>query len=763
MKNSALLILLFALPSMLFSMSKDKNKHRPGTGILSAPAPSPDKKDKKKDKSEDEGSLTIQNIFASGKYYAKAKGGFTMLKNGNYCVEDYDQVHKSFMILEYSFTKDSVVDTLFNQGSITDTTALPKDFSLENFQVSENKKYILLQTETQSIYRHSKKAVYYIYSIRTHKIKKVHHDKEVFYATFSPDENKIAYVYDNNLYVQYFLFGDSTVQVTRDGSINNILNGKTDWVYEEEFSMSQGYEWSPKVDKIVYYRFDESKVKMYQLAYYDSLYPQEYKYKYPVAGEDNSKVSVWIYDLNMEIKRKLDLHEENDQYIPRIYWTKDNNTVAVERLNRPQNYLELIEATAPTWKLKTVLTERNADYIEITDNLYFFKDNSFMMCSSKSGYNNIYVYDANGKELRNLTPYNFDVENILGFDDPANIVYYNSKEPNPRTSTIFQVNLDGTNKKVLNDDEKGSNGVEFAADYKHYLMTTSSAMVPYVSTTYDNSGKKIKVMEDNAELNETLKKENFSPKEFFNLNLADTESLCVWMIKPPHFKKHHKYPVLFTIYGGPGIQTVNDAWGGGLDMWYQYLARKGYIVVSVDNRGTGGKGDAFKQTTYLKLGQKESDDQIAAAKYFAKQDYVDPNRIGIYGWSFGGYMSAMCITKGADVFNTAVSVAPVTDWRYYDNIYTERYMGLPKDNAENYDATSVLTYVHKLKGNLLLIFGTYDDNVHPQNSIMLVKKMIELNKKYDSEFYPNKNHGIYGGYTRLHLYSRITDYILEHL
>jgi len=759
MKKSAFFLLAFLLPVLVFSSGKDKNKDRPGTGILSGPEPRPDKKDAK----QDEGVLTIKNIFGSGMFSAKAKGGYTMLKNGNYCVEDYDASNKAYEILEYSFTKDSVVDTLFSQKFITDTTALPKNFALENFQISENKKYILLQTATQSIYRHSKKAIYYIYSIRTHKIKKVHHDKEVFYATFSPDESKVAYVFDNNLYIQYFLYGDSTVQVTKDGLLNNVLNGKTDWVYEEEFSMSQGYEWSPKGDKIIYYRFDESKVKMYQLDYYDSLYPTIYKYKYPVAGEDNSKVSVWVYDLNVDIKRKLELHEENDQYIPRISWTKDDNTVAVERLNRQQNNLELIEASSPGWKLKTVLKEHDNDYIEITDNLYFFDDNSFMMSSSKSGFNNIYLYDHDGKELRNLTPYRFDIENILGYDDSAKTIFYSAKEPNPRTSTVFQVNLDGTGKKTLNDDEKGSTSVEFASDYKHYLMTTSSAMVPYVCAVYDNNGKKLKGVEDNAELNQTIKNEKFSPKEFFDLNLADTESLSIWMIKPPHFKKHHKYPVLFSIYGGPGIQTVNDAWGGTLDMWYQYLARKGYIIVSVDNRGTGGKGRDFKHTTYLKLGQKESDDQIAAAKYLAKQDYVDPKRIGMYGWSFGGYMSAMCITKGADVFNTAVAVAPVTDWRYYDNIYTERYMGLPKDNSDNYDATSVLTYVPKLKGNFLVIFGTYDDNVHPQNSIMLVKKMVELNKKYDSEFYPNKNHGIYGGYTRLHLYTRITDYILEHL
>jgi len=725
MKKTVFVLLACAFPLLLFSIGKDKNKGVTGTTITFSAKPSADKNENEKSNKQSYEALSIQNIFGSGMYYPKAKTGLTMLKSGNYCVEDYDAAHKAYLILEYSFLKDSPLDTLFNQKELADTSELPKDFALENFQVSANKKYILLQTETKSIYRHSKKAVYYIYSIRTHKIKEVNHSEEVFYATFSPDETKVAYEFENNMYIQYFLYGDSTVQVTDDGELNNIINGKTDWVYEEEFSMSQGYQWSPKGDKIAYYRFDESKVKTYQLEYYDSLYPQIYKYKYPVAGEDNSTVSVWVYNLDDNRKRKLDLHEENDQYIPRILWTKDDNTLAVERLNRPQNYLELIEATGPSWNLKTILTEQDKDYIEITDNLYFFKDNSFMMCSSKGGFNNIYHYNAEGKNEQNLTPYTYDVENILGFDDSSNIIYYSAKEPNPRTLSVYQVNLDGSGKKILNDDEKGSNQVEFSADYKHYVMTSSSSMEPYVSASYTNKGVLIKVMENNAAFAETLHNSDFSPKDFFNLNLGDTESLCGWMIKPPNFKKHHKYPVLFSIYGGPGIQTVNDAWGGPLDMWYQYLARKGYIIVSIDNRGTGGKGNAFKQSTYLKLGQKESDDQIAAAKYFARQDYVDPNRIGIYGWSFGGYMASMCITKGADVFSTAVAVAPVTDWRFYDNIYTERYMGMPKDNASNYDATSVLTYVPKLKGNFLVIFGTYDDNVHPQNSITLVKKMVE--------------------------------------
>jgi len=737
MKKISAFSLILLCPLLLFALGKGKNK----------------------DKSKANEDLTLEQIWASGTFFPKTVQGVTMLPDGNYCVSDFDPANKAYTILKYSWDKEAPIDTLFSQRWVA---SLPRDFVLENFEMSASGKYILLQTNTNSIYRHSKKAEFYIYSVAKKKVKQVAKGKQVLYANFSPDETKVAYVWNNNLYIQYFT-GDSTVAVTHDGSVNNILNGETDWVYEEEFSMSQGYQWSANGDRIAYYKFDESQVKTYQIAVYDSLYPQQYTYKYPVAGEDNSKVSVWIYNTRDKSNQKLDLHEENDQYIPRIIWTRDNDVLAVERLNRKQDNLELIEATAPYWNLRTILTEKNKDYVDITDDIHFFKDNSFVMASEKEGYNNIYFYDRTGAQIRNITPFAFDVENIVGIDEASSTIYYTSKEPKPRKRTVFSIKMDGTGKRTVNNDEKSTTSIEFAKDFKHYLMTTSSNLVPPVSASYNINGDKIRVLADNADLAKEMEKHHFTPREYFDVKLSDSVTLSGWMIKPPDFKKGKKYPMLFTIYGGPGIQTVTDAWGGSQDVWNQYIASKGYIVVSIDNRGTGGKGEAFKKTTYMKLGQKESDDQINAALYFAKQSYVDPDRIGIFGWSFGGYMSAMCITKGAGVFNTAVAVAPVTDWRFYDNIYTERYMGKPKDNAANYDAGSVMTYVPKLKGNFLVVHGTYDDNVHPQNTMTLIREMVKLNKKFDSEFYPNKNHGISGGYTRLHLFTRITDYILNHL
>jgi dipeptidyl-peptidase-4 len=737
MKKTCNILLACLMPALLFAGPKSKNKENKG-------------------KEE----LTLEKIWASGTFYPKSMPGTTMLTDGTYCTIDYDAANKAYVILKYSFDKETPIDTLFSQRFVMNT--LPKDFSLEGYEVSANGKYILLQTNTSQIYRHSKKAEFYIYSIAKKKIKQVNKGKQVCYAGFSPDETKVAYVYDNNLYIQYFT-ADSTAQVTKDGLENNIINGMVDWVYEEEFSMAQGYQWSPAGDKIAYYKFDESKVKLYQLAIYDSMYPTQYQYKYPLAGEDNSKVAVWVYDLKNTKNQKLDLHEDRDQYIPRILWTRENNVLAIERLNREQNYLELLEATAPDWNIKPVLTEKNKYYVDISDDIHFFKDNSFIMTSEKDGYNNIYLYDRNGSQVRNITPYPYDVEAVAGVIEASGVIYYTSKEPKPRKKTIFQIRMDGTDKKQLNSDEKGSNSVVFAGDYKHYIMTSSATMTPGVTSSYNINGEKIRVLVDNKDLAATLEGYNFQPKEYFDVKLSDSITLSGWMIKPADFKKNKKYPVIFSIYGGPGIQTVNDAWSGPQDIWHQYMASKGYIIVSIDNRGTGGKGADFKKTTYKKLGQKESDDQIAAATYFAHQSYVDPARIGIFGWSFGGYMASMCITKGAGVFNTAVAVAPVTDWRFYDNIYTERYMGKPKDNAANYTAGSVLTYVPKLTGNFLVIHGTFDDNVHPQNTFTLLKEMIKLNKKFDSEFYPNKAHSISGGYTRLHLFTRVSDYFLSHL
>jgi dipeptidyl-peptidase-4 len=395
--------------------------------------------------------------------------------------------------------------------------------------------------------------------------------------------------------------------------------------------------------------------------------------------------------------------------------------------------------------------------------LFFLKDGSYIITSEKEGYNQVYRYDIGGKLLKKITADNFDVDEVLAVDEDNKQIVYASIEPNPQSKNIYKINFDGSGKQMVVPNQTGRNSAIYSTGKKYFIFTTSAAYAAPVTSIYKADGTKVRTLEDNADFTKKMADYNFVKKEFMEVPLENGVKLSAWMIKPRDFSKKKKYPLLFTIYGGPGHQTVTDNWGGGLDMWYQYLADMGYIVVSVDNRGTGGKGADFKKVTYKKMGQLESDDQIAAAKYFSTLPYIDPARIGIYGWSFGGYMSSMCLMKGADIFKMAVSVAPVTDWRFYDNIYTERYMQRPQDNENGYDATSVMKYVPNLKGKLLLVYGSFDDNVHPQNSMELITEMVKQNKPFDSEVYPDKNHSIYGGLTRLHLYTRITDYILQNL
>jgi dipeptidyl-peptidase-4 len=727
-------------------------------GLLSL-AVSAAPKPKEKSSSAGNGKLDLKQIWASPTFYPKGVYGIQMLSDGTFARQGQDKAGNA-IIVRHSFEKEAALDTLFKTSFVP---SLPQGFALEGYEVSANKNYLLLQTNSTAIYRHSKQAQFYIYSIKKNKIKSVFGGKPVMYATFSPDENKVAFVYQNDLYIQYFKT-DSTVRITRDGSVNHIINGATDWVYEEEFSMSRGFEWSPAGDKLAYYRFDESKVKQYQLTEYDSLYPSHYRYKYPTAGEDNSTVSVWVVSLSpRRHTMKLDLGEENDQYLPRIKWTQDDNVLSIQRLNRMQNHWELLTATISSGNIKTLVSEQSPRYIEITDNLWFLHDGSFMYTSTKGGFNQVYHYDRSGTLIHNLTPYPYDVYDLLGVDEAGGKIFYSAADPSPMVKSVYEENIDGANKKLINEEEKGSNTAQFSSDYRYYIMTSSSVLVPPTVASYKTDGDKLYTLEDNADLKATIKDMEFTPKEYITIKINDTLPLNAWMLKPPHFKKSHKYPVIFCIYGGPGYQTVKNEWGGNNDIWYQYMASQGYIIISVDGRGTGGRGEAFKTVTYRKLGQIESDDVIAAARWVGNLAFVDEKRIGIFGWSFGGYMSAMCLMKGNGVFKTAVSVAPVTDWRYYDNIYTERYMQRPQDNKENYDASSVLTYVPKMQGNLLLIHGSFDDNVHPQNSFMLIKEMIKDNKRFDSEFYPDKNHGIYGGTTRLHLFTRISDYFVNNL
>jgi dipeptidyl-peptidase-4 len=620
---------------------------------------------------------------------------------------------------------------------------------------------LLISTETESIYRHSTKALYYIYNLKDKTLKPVTEAKAM-YGTFSPDGQKVAFVRDNNLFYKD-LNANKEIQVTTDGKLNNIINGATDWVYEEEFSFSQGYQWNSDGSHIAYYKFDESGVKEFNLTTYGNLYPTENRYKYPKAGEQNSVVEIYTYELASAKNQKVNTGENKDQYIPRIKWTTNPALLSFQRLNRHQNVLELILADVKKGTVNTILKESNPTYIDITDDLTFLKDGSgFLWSSELQGFNHIYYYNMNGKLINQVTTGSFDITELKGIDEQAKTIYYVSAEESPMTRTVYSIKLDGKNKKKLSA-KSGTNAPTFSNGFKFFINNHSDANTPSFISLHDQSGKLIRVLEDNKALVTTLSTYNLSPKTFFTIKTSEGVNLNAWIIKPAGFDSTRKYPVLMTVYGGPGHNTVNDMWEAQNYLWHQMLAQNGYIVVSIDNRGTGFRGQDFKKSTYKQLGKLETIDQIESAKFLGNLRYVDKSRIGIQGWSFGGYMSSLCMTKGADFFKAGIAVAPVTNWRYYDSIYTERFLQTPQENPAGYDENSPINFVKQLKGKYLLVHGTADDNVHYQNSMEMTTALVRANKPFEMFMYPDKNHGIYGGTTRLHLYTLMTDFIKENL
>ncbi len=740
-------------------------------------------------------TISLEGIFR-GEYFPRFVYGLKPMKDGKtYC----KITGKS--IATFDFETGKKIATIVSAADIIpEGDTVPID--MHDFTFSPDESKILFATQEEQIYRHSSRNVYYVYDIATKKLEKLSHGKQQV-ATFSPDSKKVGFVRKNNLFYKDLETGKE-VQITRDGRKNRIIYGTTDWVYEEEFSFIQGFHWSPDSKKIAYYRFDESRVRKYTFPKYGNLYPEQYTYKYPKAGEKNSVVEIYVYDLetsatapgtgNTEkvdnktieevnpdggfprngrkhskrrpklLGKKMDTGEETDIYIPRIKWTRNSNQLLIEWMNRLQNDLKFLLADVSTGKTKTIYHETNEYYIDITDNLYFLKDGKhFLITSEKDGYNHLYLYDLEGNEVRQITKGKWDVTDFLGYDEKNDKLYYISTASSPLNREMYSVNLKGKDNHKISMQE-GTNEVQWNPSFTYFINTYSSVDTPLQFTICDAGGKVIRTLEDNAEFKKRVMQNGFRPKEFFDFITAEGTKLNGWMLKPAGFDAHKKYPVLMYVYGGPGSQTVQNAWGYTQDFWFQYLAQHGFIIVSVDNRGTGARGEKFKKMTYRQLGKYETEDQIEAAKYLATKTFVDKNRIGIFGWSYGGYMASLCMTKGADYFSTGIAVAPVTNWRYYDNIYTERYMGLPKDNADGYDNNSPINYVDRLKGNFLLIHGTADDNVHFQNSMEMIMALTKANKKFDFMAYPNSNHGIYTGKnTRLHLYTKMTDFLFEHL
>ena len=701
--------------------------------------------------------ITVEDIY-SGAFRTKGMDELQSMKNSNqYTVLNYDAASRSMQIDLFDFA------TLKKESTLIDTknyTVLAD--GIDSYTFSPDEKLILIANNTNQIFRHSFTADYYLYDTTNKKVSKVF-EFQVQEPTFSPDGKKIAFARDNNLFV-YDIASKQITAITSDGKKNSIINGITDWVYEEEFAFVRAFDWSKDSKKVAYIRFDESQVPEFSMSIFKKdLYPTVETFKYPKAGEKNSEVSLHIYDIASKGTQKVNLSQYADFYIARMQWTNEANVLSAQVLNRHQDNLDLLFVDGNSAATKVVLNEKDKAYVDVTDNLTFLKDNSFIWTSEKDGFNHIYLYDKTGKLKNQVTKGNWEVTNYYGFDEKTNTVFYQSVENGSINRDVYSINLNGKNKVRLSKSI-GTNAATFSPNFQYFINTFSSATHPTTYTLNEaKKGAQVQVIESNEALASKLKGYNLSAKEFFVLKTAKGNELNAWILKPKDFDPTKKYPVFMYQYSGPGSQQVNNDWNSNDDYWFQMLAQQGYIVACVDGRGTGFKGAAFKKVTQKELGKYEVEDQIDAAIVIGNYPYVDKNRIGIWGWSYGGFMASNCLLKGADVFKMAIAVAPVTNWRFYDSIYTERYMQTPQENASGYDENSPINHVNKLKGNYLLIHGSGDDNVHVQNSMQMIEALIQANKQFDSQIYPDKNHGIYGGKTRIQLFNKMTNFIKENL
>lgn len=700
--------------------------------------------------------ITLEDIWSRATFRPMGISSIRSMQDGeHYCVLTRSGIER------YSYQTGEKVDVVcaFQDPMRKVAKPLPP---VESYEFSQDERKILLSAEFEPIYRRSGVSSYYIYDVANGSLQKVSQNGKQRLTTFSPDGKMIAYVRDNNLYMMS-LNSLKETQITIDGKMNEIINGTTDWVYEEEFAITRGFYWSPDSKKIAFYRFDESRVKQYTMQMWGELYPEGYTYKYPKAGEDNSVVDVMVYDLETGKTMKLNIGSQNDQYMPRMQWTQDANVLALMRMNRLQDKMELLLADVRTGAIKPLYTEEDEAYVEVPETWMFLKDGKHMLLTSeKDGYNHIYMYDLSGKLVRQITTGAYDVTSVCSVDEKSGLVYYLSHESSPINNELYSIDFKGKKKTKLSE-KPGWYTASFSNNSKYYISTFTDANTPPVYALYTSKGKLLKTLQDNADLCERMAEYGVGRKTFGTFTTTLGSELNYYMILPPNFDSTSKYPLFFYVYGGPGNQQVTNSYGYSDYYWFHMLAQHGYVVVCFDGRGTGGRGAHFKKMTYKNLGKMECEDACEAARWFGKKSWIDESRIGIFGWSFGGYLSTLSILKGHDVFKSAIAVAPVITWRYYDNIYTERFLQRPQDNARGYDDNSPLNFANLLEGNYLLIHGTGDDNVHFQNAVDMVTALENAGKHFEFRIYPNKNHSIYGGNTRLNLYELMTDFIYRKL
>ena len=704
-------------------------------------------------------TLSVEKIWKNFEFSKRGVAGFNGMKDGQH-FSKLNRTKDSTTITLHSYTNyQGIGKVLLSNKELTYNGQL---LEVDGYEFSADETKLLITTQTTPIYRRSFTANYFIYDFTTKKLSPLDATKTgSTLAQFSPNGKKVAFVFKNNLYIRDLENG-TTIALTSDGKQNEIINGTTDWVYEEEFSITKGFEWSFDNQKIAYLRFDESQVKEFNIDYFRAqLYPEKLTYKYPKAGEDNSKVTAHIYELTTNKSIQISLN--NYEYIPRFGWSPSQNTLVIQTLNRHQNELNFysVDATKTNYPPTVFFTEKSDTYIDIDDNMFILPNGKELIRTSEiSGFKHIYKLGFDGKQT-SITTGGWDVIEVYGLNDKANIIYYAAAEKGAIQKGIYKIGINGKNKAVLSN-ETGYNSAQFTAGMKYFVLDKSDASTPNSYELKGENGKLLAVLENNQSLKDKLKSYNLTTKEFVEFN-GPGGKLIGWMMKPINFEPSKQYPVYINIYGGPGHNTVLNQWGGNDYLYHQLLTQLGYIVVSVDPRGTQYRGAVHKKATYLNMGKLELEDFIATANELGKLPYIDKNRIGIQGWSYGGFMTSLAMTKGAPTFKMGIAVAPVTNWKYYDNIYTERFMRTPRENIGGYEDNSPIKYARNLKGKYLLIHGTADDNVHYQNALEMTNALIQANIQFDQFTYPNRNHGIYGGNTRNHLYTMLLEYTLKNL
>ncbi len=697
--------------------------------------------------------ITLEKLWQDRYFMPKTINRGLSMQDGLH----YTLIRDNTSIDMHRYDTGELVRTVFSTAGLLEDNE-GKALKIDTYAFSPDERLLLVGVHQESIYRRSRRAEYHVWNTEDNTLVPLSEGTKQRLPDFSPDGSKVAFVRQNNLYIKELDSGNEYA-VTTDGIFNEIINGTTDWVYEEEFYLTKGFEWSPDGRRIAFMRFDESHVKEFVMMKYGTLYPEEYRFKYPKAGEENAIVTLHVYDMETGETIPVDTGEETDQYIPRIQWTQNPEQLSFQRLNRHQNHLELMLADASTGESSLLYEETNKWFINITFDLRFLADGRhFIFTSEMNGYNHIYLYDMETRELRPVTHGDFDVTGFHGVDEENGLVYYVARKDSPLTNHLYSIGLDGRDVQQLTVGN-GTHSPTFSKGFPYFINRFATASHPPVYSIHRADGSLVQILEDNEELVARVAAHGFVEPEFFSFHTSESVVLNGQMIKPPDFDERKAYPVLMYVYGGPGHQAVVDNWNPFNGVWFQMLAQEGYIVVTVDNRGTGGRGEAFRKMTYLQLGKYETIDQIEAAKYLGSLDYIDAGRIAIFGWSYGGYLSSLCLAKGADVFSAAIAVAPVTSWRFYDTIYTERYMRTPQENPDGYDDNSPINHVDKITGHYLLVHGTADDNVHYQNTIEMANALINAGVDFELMIYPDQDHAIFRGNARLHLYRLMTDFL----